>query len=115
MTVKMSDGAWSGSWNVKGNSENAIVDNYRRGETDGIKDQYGNVGHALEKLIINKNNEVEARTVKDYMSVPAVWEGQHLWNHLANLNINKLIDGAPENLNTLKEIANGYEALNKRA
>ena len=30
-------------------------------------------------------------------------------------DINNLIDGAPENLNTLKEIANGYEALNKRA
>jgi len=111
MTVKMSDGAWAGSWNVKGNAGNAIVDNYRRGKTDGIKDQYGNVGHALEKLIINKDNEVEAKTVKDYMSVPAVWEGQHLWNHLANLNINKFEYDAENKVYSYKIDANNMDDL----
>lgn len=87
--VQMSDGAWRGSWSLVGNEEDAVVDNYRRGTTDGLKDQYGNIGHGLERLYINKNNEVQSQLVKDYISVPAVWEAQHLWNHLGNLTITK--------------------------
>lgn len=89
MTVKMDDGAWLGSWNVKDDINNVVSDNYRIGANDGVKDQYGNVGHALEKLYIDKNNKVARVVQKDYLSVPAVWEAQHLWNHLANLQINK--------------------------
>lgn len=87
--VMMSEGRWYGSWNVKGNTANVIADNYRKGEEDGIRDQYGNYGHALERLYIDKNNEVAAKYIKDYMSVPAVWEAQHLWNHLGNLDVTR--------------------------
>ena len=87
-TIEMADGAWKGSWNHQG-SKNVIVNNYRRGENDGFKDQNGNSGHEMMEMIIDKNNAVYAKTVKDYMSYPAVWESQHLWNHLSNLNVNR--------------------------
>ena len=87
-TVEMADGAWRGSWNHQG-SKNVIVNNYRRGDKDGIKDQNGNSGHEMLEMIIDKNNTVYAKSIKDYMSFPAVWESQHLWNHLSNLNVNK--------------------------
>lgn len=86
--IEMADGAWKGSWNRKG-SKNVIVSNYRRGDKDGVKDQNGNSGHEMLEMIIDKNNQVYAKPVKDYMSYPAVWESQHLWNHLSNLNVNK--------------------------
>ena len=81
MSVMMSEGAWAGSWNNSKTPNIVLTDNYRKGETDGLKDQSGNVGHALEKLYINKNNEVAKKTVTDYISIPAIWEAQHLWNH----------------------------------
>ena len=87
-TIQMADGAWCGSWNHQG-SKNVIVSNYRRGEKDGVKDQNGNAGHEMLEMIIDKNNTVYAKPIKDYMSYPAVWESQHLWNHLGNLNVNK--------------------------
>ena len=87
MSVEMEDGKWKGAWKVQGD-DSYITDSYRKGAKDGVKDDYGNVGHQMEKLYINKNNEVSVSVVKNYMSVPTVWEAQHLWNHLANLNVN---------------------------
>ena len=86
--IEMADGAWKASWNHLG-SKNVITSNYRRGDKDNIKDQNGNSGHEMLEMIINKDNAVYAKPIKDYMSYPAVWESQHLWNHLSNLNVNK--------------------------
>lgn len=69
--------------------DNKMVDYYRRSEKDGYRDSYGNVGHALERLYINKNNELASAIEKNYNSFPVLWEQQHLWNHLANLQITK--------------------------
>lgn len=41
-----------------------MVDYYRRSEKDGYRDSYGNVGHALERLYINKNNELASAIEK---------------------------------------------------
>ena len=109
--VMMSDGRWYGSWNVKGNTTNIVADNYRRGAVDGLVDAYGNVGHALEKLYINKNNEVTASTVKDYRSIPAVWEAQHLWNHLGNLNVTNFVYDADDELYTYTVDVNDVDGL----
>ena len=87
--VMMSEGRWFGQWNFQHDVENIIANNYRKGEQDGIKNANGVSGHALEELFINKNNEVDAKMIKDYRSIPAVWEEQHLWNHLGNLSIDK--------------------------
>lgn len=86
--IEMADGAWKASWNHRG-SKNVITSNYRRGDKDNVKDQNGNFGHEMLEMIIDKDNKVSAKPIKDYMSYPAVWESQHLWNHLSNLNVNK--------------------------
>lgn len=89
MVVKMNDGFWYGEWNHQLAVDNKMVDYYRRSEKDGYRDSYGNVGHALERLYINKNNELSSAIEKNYNSFPVLWEQQHLWNHLANLQITK--------------------------
>lgn len=109
--VMMSDGRWYGSWNIKGNTTDIVIDNYRRGSVDGLSDAYGNVGHALERLYINKNNEVSAATVKDYQSIPAIWEAQHLWNHLGNLKVTDFVYNADDELYTYTVNQNDTEAL----
>lgn len=109
--VMMSDGRWYGAWNIKGNTSNIVTDNYRRGAVDGLTDAYGNVGHALERLFINKNNEVASSIVKDYRSIPAVWEAQHLWNHLGNLQVTNFTYNADDELYTYTVDVNDVESL----
>lgn len=91
LTVQMEKDAWVGTWYSVENSDNVISDNYRKGSVDGLKNQYGETGHGLEKLYIDKNNKVASTVVKDYLSIPTLWESQHLWNHLGQLNINKFV------------------------
>ena len=95
MVVTMEEGRWSGSWNrqVVGLDEDPIVitDIYCATEEDGYMDSYDNYGHAMQRILINKNNQVEKRIVKDYMSVPAVWEAQHLYNQLSELRFDKFV------------------------
>ena len=90
MVVEMEEGKWKGAWRVAGDSD-YMTDSYRKGAKDGVKDQNGNVGHEMERVYINKNNQAAVEKVKDYMSIPAVWESQHLWNHMANLNVKKFV------------------------
>ena len=98
--VMMSDGRWYGQWNRRGNASSLLTDNYQRGSVDGIKDAYGNTGHALERLYINANNEVSSEAIKDYRSIPAVWENQHLWNHLGNLVVTNFVYNVDDELYT---------------
>lgn len=91
-SVQMNDGFWASSWNIhseSGKKTQKLTSFYQRGSVDGLTDQNGNTGHALEQLFINLHNEVDSKTVKDYLSIPAIWEAQHLWNHLGSLDINK--------------------------
>ncbi len=80
--VKMSDGAWYGEWSAEEEGNNVIVNNYRAG------DQYGNLGHALVSVYIDKDNEVAERAETNYQSIPLIWENQHLYNHLGELGTN---------------------------
>lgn len=101
MYVEMEDGKWKGAWKVQ-NDDSYITDSYRKGAKDGVKDYNGNIGHQMEKIYINKNNQVAVSVVKDYMSYPAIWESQHLWNHLANLNVNEFVHDTESGLYTYK-------------
>ena len=101
MYVEMEDGKWKGAWKVQ-SDDSYITDSYRKGAKDGVKDYNGNIGHQMEKIYINKNNQVAVSVVKDYMSYPAIWESQHLWNHLANLNVNEFVHDAESGLYTYK-------------
>lgn len=87
MTVKMSKGAWVGSYNYQGSKE-VRSEQYREG-SEIVKDEQGKAGHALNLMMINKDNEVVGKKVTNYNSIPATWENQHLWNHLGQLSINK--------------------------
>lgn len=91
-SVTMEDGKWSGSWGSKPDastpSSELMTDVYVRGE-DGVKDEYGRVGHSMDRLYINKNNEVSRSTVKNYISIPVLWEERHLFNHLASLPLSE--------------------------
>ena len=89
MQVLMEEGVWAGTWYVTGNPAGALTEVFKKGTETGVTDQYGNVGHSFLKSFINKDNEVENKVQIDYLSIPVVWEAQHLWNHLGNLNINK--------------------------
>lgn len=110
MIVEMEEGKWKGAWRVAGDID-YITDSYRRGEKDGVKDYYANIGHQMEKIYINKNNEVAVTGVKDYMSYPAIWESQHLWNHLANLNVNEFTYDAESGLYSYKVNQNDEAGL----
>lgn len=90
MKVEMEEGAWKGSWYRKGYEDEIISNLYRTSDQVGI-DQNGFKGHILTEVYINKDNKVMQAPVIDYVSVPAVWEAQHLWNHLSNLQINKFV------------------------
>lgn len=86
-TVKMSDDKWIGSWNIKGKN-NVSTDAYQKGtESHEIKTSDNEVveQHVMERVYINKNNVVSYTTIKDYQSIPVMWEEQHLWNHLGSL------------------------------
>ncbi len=76
--VKMSQDAWYGEFSAQGEGD-VISSNYRAGE------QYGNQGHALMSVYIDKDNKVAERAETDYQSIPLLWENQHLYNHLGSL------------------------------
>ncbi len=97
ISVEMSEGKWNGSWNIKGDKDNKIVDRYRIGSVDGLTNANGEKGHGLERAIIDKDNQVATRLEKNYVSIPELWESSHLWNHLGNLQITKFTYDA-ENL-----------------
>lgn len=90
--VKMQDGAWYGSWNKQAEDEDEIVNvisnGYRIGADYFWKDA-NKGGHQILEQFVNKNNMADTKIVKDYKSVPAMWENQHLWNHIPQLDVNK--------------------------
>lgn len=86
--IEMEDGKWNGSWYAQEKNQNVIEYYYRKGSSivtnaDGIS------GSSFDKVYINKDNVATQKTVTDYNSIPSVWDTQHLWNHLGNLNVNK--------------------------
>ena len=81
--VMMSDGAWYGEWNEKGKKAKDIS-NYRRNATPVA----GSDNHTFNQIYIDKNNNVAQKPVTDYQSVAAIWEEQHMWNHLTQLGNN---------------------------
>lgn len=111
ISVEMSKNMWSGSWNYTSDKDNVITDTYRRGSVDGLQDQYGNIGHALERMYIDKNNTVSVATEKDYLSRPAIWEAQHLWNHIGQLSINKFEYDAENEVYEYKYDSNSLDDL----
>lgn len=110
--VKMAQGAWMGSWNISGVSEDnkiVITDNYRMGDLTGKKSD-GQDLHYFVKRYIDMNNEVASKIQKDYQSVALTWESQHLWNHIGDLSISKMYAA-----NDLSLTEFGYDATTHAA
>lgn len=109
MSVKMEEGAWSGSWNIKG-SKNAVTDIYRIG-ADGAVNANGEKGHYIMRRYIDKHNKVASTPVKDNMSISSVWEAQHMWNHLGNLDVNSFVYDVDNNVYTHTVNVNNIDDL----
>ena len=88
MTIKMEDGKWYGSWNHSTSPDTVITNIYKRG-AEQVTNSDGLTGYALKTTYINKNNVATDQIVKDSYSKPSLWDTNHLWNHLGNLDINK--------------------------
>ena len=91
--VIMEDGKWYGQWSHKSEPNVVLVNSYVRSNeivtswedsTTGVAP----TGNALLQVFVNKNNQVDQKIVKNYESLPAIWQTQHLWNHLGNLDVN---------------------------
>lgn len=90
--VMMEKDKWIGQWNHQSLPENIIVNSYKKSNevVTSWKDLDGNIpeGNALLQVYIDKNNQVAEKYVKNYESKYALWQNQHLWNHLGNLDVN---------------------------
>ncbi len=96
--VKMQPDKWYGYWKaIEEDGEEIegaepMANYYQRGSemvVTQVEDEYGTAskaeGYPLQELYINKNNEVVAENVTDYISRATLWTNQHLWNHLGEL------------------------------
>lgn len=87
MKTYMAKDAWMGTYWIDGQDVQEV--NYRKGTTDGYIDEDGNSGHALTQYYVDKNNEIIAEEIENTWGYKSLWEQQHLWNHLGQLDINK--------------------------
>lgn len=90
--VMMEKDKWIGQWNHHSLPENVIVNSYKKSDkvVTSWKDSNGNTpeGNALLQVYVDKNNKVAEKYVKNTESKYALWQNQHLWNHLGNLDVN---------------------------
>lgn len=89
MTVEMEDGKWRGVWgglDDDGERISEIENIYERGVKDAT-DANGVKGKELQSVYLDKNNKVARKTETNYISIPAVWEAQHYWNHLDRIPV----------------------------
>ena len=88
MTVQMQDGKWSSVHKIVDDRYNEFASNYLRGENT-VTNAAGKTGYALLESYVDRHNQAVIVPVTDGSSVPAVWEEQHLYNHLGQLDVNK--------------------------
>ncbi len=93
--VKMVDGKWVGTWNATPTPDNpdaaerAVTEFYRRDDVGAeVQDVNGEWGKAIEKIYIGKDNTMVASPVKNNRT-SVLWDSQHLWNHLGELDVNR--------------------------
>lgn len=91
MVTKMEENAWAGEYWIRKNNKDGAhqVNTYKKGVVDGLTDEEGNTGHALDKIYINKDNVATRESDMNTFGSYNLWEQNHLWNHLGNLDINK--------------------------
>lgn len=91
--VIMEEGKWLGQWNHKSEPDIIVTDSFVMSDeiVTSWKDSTTGIaptGNAIYQVFVNKNNQVDRKMVKNYQSLPSIWQSQHLWNHLGNLDVN---------------------------
>lgn len=98
--VMMTEGKWYGEWYAvtDDNDVTVITDSYSRTDSADYKDADGTIGHALQRVYINKDNQVATKIQTGSMSFPYIWENQHYWNHVSQFakNVEKKFVYRPE-------------------
>lgn len=91
---------------------NEISNHYRKGSDDNlVVNENGEKGNALEELYINKDNQVASKVITNSSSIPATWQSQHLWNHLSQLNVNKFVYDAENEVYSYEYDATNVDEL----
>lgn len=105
--VELSNDKWTGYYSVKdGKVHDPIVESLRKGKVVAYN---GLEGNSVEKVYINKDNEVAYTTETLYDGTPLFWTNQHLYNHLGALDVNKFSWDAEEKAYTYEIDPEGKE------
>lgn len=103
--IMMEEGKWYGEWYAVNNSEeeesstpNIITDSFVSTEEANYVGEYGDIGHGIQRVFIDKNNKVSRKLETGSLSVPYLWENLHYWNHVEEFatNISKKFVYRPE-------------------
>lgn len=99
--VLMEEGKWYGEWYAtpEGDTTPTVIsDSYVASESANYVGENGVVGRALQRVYIDKNNQVATKIETDATSVPYLWQNQHLWNFVEEFgaNISKKFVYRPE-------------------
>lgn len=83
-SVLMNEGKWLGSWKVAG-SNNQSVEYYYKGTGENdiveiVENKVTNTYNVTYKTYSDKNNQIVNTLLRDYQSVPALWQNMHYWN-----------------------------------
>lgn len=82
MTTIMETDRWYGVWNVQGSKIKTRTIYVKGGEADRVLID-GEMKDVIQQMYIDKNNKLAYKTQTDYVSIPATWDSQHLWNHIS--------------------------------
>lgn len=89
--VMMEEGKWYGEWYATpedGSEPTVITDSFVASENANYVGSDGVIGRALQRVYIDKNNQVATRIEMGSLSVPYLWQNQHLWNHIEEFGTN---------------------------
>lgn len=84
ISVLMNEGKWLGTWNIAG-SNNQSVEYFYKGTgandvVEIVENKVTNTYNVIYKTYIDKNNQVVNTLLRNYESVPALWQNTHYWN-----------------------------------
>lgn len=89
--VLMEEGKWYGEWYATpedGKQASVITDSFVATEEANYVGEGGVVGRGVQRVFIDKNNQVSKKLQTGSLSVPYLWDEQHYWNHIQEFATN---------------------------
>ena len=89
--VLMEEGKWYGEWYAtpeEGKQASVITDSFVATEEANYIGEGGVVGRGVQRVFIDKNNQVSKKLQTGSFSVPYLWDNQHYWNHIQEFATN---------------------------